>query len=68
MPTNIQQIHINKYISSNISANAYQPIYQLININLNDGNPHNRDADQDKNKDPTHNQKLGVAWPEVRNT
>ena len=45
-----------------------QPKCQLININLNDRNPHNRDADQDKNKDPTHNQKLGVAWPEVRNT
>ena len=44
-----------------------QPKYQLININLNDRNPHNRDANQDKNKDPTHNQKLSVAWPEVRN-
>ena len=44
-----------------------QQVYQLININLNDGNPHNRDANQDENKDPTHNQKLSVAWPEVRN-
>ena len=44
-----------------------QPKYQLININLNDRKPHNRDANQDENKDPTHNQKLGVARPEVRN-
>ena len=44
-----------------------QPKYQLININLNDRNPHNRDANQDENKDPTHNQKLGVARPGVRN-
>ena len=29
-----------------------QPIYQLISINLNKRNPHNRDANQDKNKDP----------------